>query len=94
MEIKKEKILCSVQDVASMCGTSESAVRMHVWRRSGFLPEPIKTGTKRLYWTLEQLTEHFRSMVPTPLSHPPSPKKTGRPTKRQALAKAQLESGK
>ena len=93
MEIKKEKILYSVQDVASVCGVSEAAVRMHVYRRSGFLPEPIRSGTKRLYWTWDQLNEHFRSMVP-PASPPLSATKMGRPSKRQALARAQQESGK
>lgn len=83
-----QKILFSVRDVALMCDVSEAAVRMHVIRRTGFLPEPIKTGTKRLYWTFEQLTAHFRSLTPPP-SPPPSPKKTGRPTtKRESLAKA------
>ena len=88
-----QKILFSVRDVALMCDISEAAVRMHITRGTGFLPEPIKTGTKRLYWTFEQLTAHFRAMTPPP-SPPPATKKTGRPTKRQALARAQQESAK
>jgi hypothetical protein len=88
-----QKILFSVRDVALMCDVSEAAVRMHITRRTGFLPEPIKTGTKRLYWTNEQLMAHFRAMTPPP-SPPPTTKKTGRPSKRQALAKAQQESVK
>jgi hypothetical protein len=88
-----QKILYSVRDVALICDVSEAAVRMHVIRRTGFLPEPIKTGTRRLYWTFEQLTAHFRALTPPP-SPPPPPKKTGRPTKRQALARAQQESAK
>lgn len=82
-----QKILYSVRDVSLMCDVSEAAVRMHITRRTGFLPEPIKTGTKRLYWTYEQLTAHFRSLTPPP-SPPPASKKTGRPTKRESLAKA------
>ena len=85
-----QKILFSVRDVARMCDVSEAAVRMHITRRTGFLPEPIKTGTKRLYWTYEQLTLHFRAITPPP-SPPPTTKKTGRPTKRTQLARAQVQ---
>ena len=93
MNFQKEKLLYTVSDVAQMMGMSDSAVRMHLWRQTGFLPEPIRMGTKRLVWTREQLDAHFRSLTPPP-SPPPPPKKTGRPTKRQALARAQQESAK
>lgn len=73
-----QKFLFSVRDMTLRCDVSEVAVRMHFTRRTGFLPEPIKTGTKRHYWTSEQLTAHFRSLTPPP-SPPPPLKKTGRP---------------
>lgn len=91
--LQKEKILFTVQDVAQMMGMSDSAIRMHLFRKTGFLPEPIHVGTKKLVWTREQLEAHFRSLTPPP-SPPPSPKKTGRPTKRQSLARAQQEAVK
>jgi len=87
-DLPAQKILFSVRDVALMCDVSEAAVRMHILRRTGFLPEPIKTGTKRLYWTFEQLTAHFRAMTPPPSPPPPS-KRTGRPSKRESIARAQ-----
>ena len=89
-DLPAQKILFSVRDVALMCDVSEAAVRMHILRRTGFLPEPIKTGTKRLYWTFEQLTAHFRAMTPPP-SPPPAPKRTGRPSKRQSLTQGHQE---
>ena len=89
--LQKEKILYTVQDVAQMMGMSDSAIRMHLFRKTGFLPAPISIGTKKLFWTREQLESHFRALTPPPV--PPSfPKKTGRPTKRQALAKARQEN--
>ena len=88
--IQKEKILFTVQDVAQMMGMSDSAIRMHLFRKTGFLPEPIHVGTKKLVWTREQLENHFRSLTPPP-SSPPAPKKTGRPTKRTQLARAQVQ---
>ena len=91
--LQKEKLLYTVFDIAQMLRTSDSAVRMHLSRKTGLLPEPIRIGTKRLVWTREQLEDHFRSLTPPP-SPPPPLKKTGRPTKRQALARAQQESAK
>lgn len=82
----KEKILYTVQDLAQMTGLSDSAVRMHVFRKTTFLPEPLRIGTKRLVWTREQLEEHFRALTPPPAT-PPATKKFGRPTKRQTLAR-------
>jgi hypothetical protein len=84
----KEKILFDVADLAQVLSMSDAAVRMHHHRRTGFLPEPLRTGTRRLYWSKEQLEAHFRAMTPPP-SPPPATKKIGRPTKRQALAKSQ-----
>ena len=81
-----ERILYTVSDISKMLGISDSAVRMHVFRKTAFLPEPLRIGTKRLVWTREQLEAHFRALTPPPVS-PPVPKKLGRPTKRQALAK-------
>lgn len=89
LTMQKEKILYSVRDLAAMTDTSESAIRMHLYRKTGFIPEPIKTGGKRLFWTFDQLVAHFQTMVPAP-SPPPAQKKTGRPTKRQSLARAHL----
>ena len=93
MPLQKEKLLYTTPDIAQMLNMSDSAVRMHLHRKTGLLPEPLRTGTKRLVWTREQLEDHFRSLIPAP-SAPPVPKKTGRPTKRQALARAQQESAK
>jgi len=89
--IQKEKILFTVQDVARMMGMSDSAIRMQLFRKTGFLPEPIRLGTRKLIWTREQLETHFRALTP-PSSPSPPPKKTGRPTKRQSLARAQQEN--
>ena len=91
LSLQKEKILFTVQDVAQMMGMSDSAIRMHLFRKTGFLPAPISIGTKKLFWTREQLEAHFRSLTPPP-SPPPSPKKTGRPTKRESLAKSRQEN--
>ena len=85
-EFQKEKILYTVQDLAQMMGMSDSAIRMHLFRRTGFLPEPIHIGTKKLVWTQEQLETHFRALTPPPFT-PPSPKKPGRPSKRESLAR-------
>ena len=82
-----ERILYTVSDIAGMLGISDAAVRMHVFRRTDFLPEPIRAGTKRLVWTREQLEKHFRSLTPAPTS-PPTEKKLGRPTKRESLRKS------
>lgn len=92
LAMQKEKILYSVRDLAAMIDTSESAIRMHLFRKTGFIPEPIKTGGKRLFWTFDQLVAHFQAMVPPP-SPPPAPKKTGRPTKRSQIAKANQVTG-
>ncbi len=90
---QKEKILYTVQDVAQMMGISDSAIRMHLWRQTGFLPEPLRLGTKRLVWTREQLDAHFRSLTPPP-SPPPASKRMGRPSKRQTLARVQQKPDK
>ena len=81
-----ERILYTVSDISSMLGISDSAVRMHVFRRTAFLPEPLRMGTKRLVWTREQLEAHFRALTPPP-APPPATKKLGRPTKRDSLKK-------
>jgi predicted DNA-binding transcriptional regulator AlpA len=81
-----ERILYTVSDISSMLGISDSAVRMHVFRKTAFLPEPLRIGTKRLVWTREQLEAHFRSLTPPPAPPPPT-KKLGRPTKRDSLKK-------
>ncbi len=91
--LPKEKLLYTVQDIANELSMSDSAIRMHVHRRTGLLPEPMHVGTRKLFWSREQLESHFRALTPPPLPLP-SPKKTGRPSKRQALAKAQQEPGK
>lgn len=85
--LQKEKILFTVQDIAHELSMSDSAIRMHVHRRTGLLPEPIQVGTRKLFWTREQLESHFRALTPPPVP-PPFPKKTGRPSKRESLAKA------
>ncbi len=87
-DLEKAKILYTVQDVAQMMGMSDSAIRMHLFRQSGFLPTPIRVGTKKMIWTREQLEEHFRSL--TPSSPNPGPKKIGRPTKRVQLARQRV----
>jgi predicted DNA-binding transcriptional regulator AlpA len=89
-DLEKAKILYTVQDVAQMMGMSDSAIRMHLFRKSGFLPAPIRVGTKKLIWTREQLETHFRSL--TPYSPNPAPKKIGRPSKRVQLARQQVPS--
>lgn len=89
-DLEKAKILYTVQDVAQMMGMSDSAIRMHLFRQSGFLPTPIRVGTKKLVWTREQLEAHFRSL--TPCSPTPAPRKIGRPTKRVQLARHQVSN--
>ena len=89
-DLEKEKILYTVQDVAQMMGMSDSAIRMHLFRQSGFLPTPIRVGTKKMIWTREQLEAHFRSL--TPSSSNPALKKIGRPTKRVQLARQQVQN--
>ena len=91
-KLRKEKILYDIRDMAEMLNVGENAIRNHVFRRTGLLPSPIRTQSRKLYWTYEQLVEHFRAITPLP-SPPPAEKKIGRPTKRQALAKAQMEAG-
>lgn len=88
-DLGKSKILYTVQDVAQMMGMSDSAIRMHLFRKTGFLPTPIRVGTKKLIWTREQLEEHFRSLTPSSSSNP-APKKIGRPTKRVQLARQRV----
>lgn len=94
LESEKNKLLYTIRDIAGMLGVSENAIRQHLFRKTGFLPEPIRLATRKIVWTGEQLMDHFRSITPPP-SPPPasSEKKLGRPTKRQALAKAQKEAG-
>ncbi len=87
-DLEKAKVLYIVQDVAQMMGMSDSAIRMHLFRQSGFLPTPIRVGTKKLIWTQEQLEAHFRSL--TPSSPHPAPQKIGRPTKRVQLARQRV----
>jgi len=81
-----QKMLYTIRDIANMLGVSENAIRQHLFRKTGFLPEPIRLATKKLLWTDEQLRAHFRALTPPP-SPPPIAKKIGRPTKREALAR-------
>ena len=80
----RQKMLYTIRDIAAMLGVSENAIRQHIFRQTGFLPIPIRLSTKKLIWTDEQLREHFRSLTPPP-NVPPTKKKIGRPTKREAL---------
>ena len=80
----RQKMLYTIRDIAAMLGVSENAIRQHIFRQTGFLPHPIRLATKKLVWTDEQLREHFRSLTPPP-NIPPTKKKIGRPTKREAL---------
>jgi len=73
-----ERILYTVSDISSMLGISDSAVRMHVFRKTAFLPEPLRIGTKRLVWTREQLEAHFRSLTPPQRLLPPQKNWGGR----------------
>ena len=84
---EKDRILYTVSDVAQMLGISDSAIRMHVFRKTSFLPEPLRIGTKRLLWTREQLDAHFRALTPPP-TPPPTEKKVGRPTKRESMRRS------
>ena len=83
-QYEKSKILYTIRDLALMIGISDNAIRQHIFRRTGFLPEPIRIGTRQLLWTQEQLIEHFRGLVPKADSLKINQKK-GRPTKRHAL---------
>lgn len=84
------KILYTIRDIAMMLGVSENAIRQHLFRKTGFLPEPIRLSTKKLLWTDEQLREHFRKLTPPPVA---PVAKIGRPTKREALAKGNNKEG-
>jgi hypothetical protein len=51
MDFQKEKLLYTVRDIALMLGVGENAIRNHIFRKSGFLPEPIRaTGSKKVCW--------------------------------------------
>ena len=84
--VQLQKMLYTIRDIAIMLGVSENAIRQHLFRQTGFLPEPIRLATKKLIWTDEQLREHFRALTP-PSSPTPIAKKIGRPTKRESLAR-------
>lgn len=92
-KLQKEKLLYTVKDLAQMLDIGENAIRNHLFRKTGLLPEPISVSCRKIFWSYEQLIAHFRSLTPPPVTQQNIEKKIGRPKKRESLLKNNQQDG-